>query len=402
MNEEHSLLDTYEICYSIGKGASSEVFYAKHKILGLPVAIKGYPKTTMTTSNQRQIFEHEAEILRSIENPYISALYDVFSDENNYYAVIDLAENGSFESFINPTKPVTENHAKRYFAQLISALSYLHSVHHILHRDIKADNILLDRYFNIKIVDFGVSTYYDPNKPTKLPPVGSPAYMAPEVILHDVVTEKSDIWSAGVFLYFITAGIRPFDAEDIPEICSNIVHGAVTFPSYLSPDLRDLLSKILVKDPKSRWSLEQIAEHPWLSGQKITLHHSGESQFTIDQIIVKCVAETGTDITTLQDDLMAGRFTAATTIYKILKTNVSNPQVQKSRVSIGTASNLKLTTLSQVKIQKPQQEGSNLPALNSPLKEKRRNTYMSLKPVMAMNIHKSNIICVRKGVNPLQ
>lgn len=396
MNEVQSLLDTYDICYSIGKGASSEVFYAKHKILGLPVAIKGYPKSTIAGQNQKQIFEHEAEILRRIEYPYISSLYDLFSDENNYYCVIDLAENGSFEGFINPTRPVTENHAKRYFAQLLSSLSYLHNVHHIIHRDIKAGNILLDRYFNIKLVDFGVSAFYDPQNPKKMSIVGSPAYMAPEVILHDVVTEKSDIWSAGIFLYFITAGTRPFDSDEIQDLCNMIVHGTIEYPTYLSNELKDLLSKILVKDPKARYSIEQIAAHPWLNGQKITIHQPGENQFAIDQLIVQCVAETGVDVDTLTDDLTNGRFTKATTIYKILKSNVSSPQVQTSRVSIGTASNLKLTTLKSVKIENPK-EGSNLPPLGHPFKEKRRNTYLSLKVGLPALAPKSNIVFVRKG-----
>ena len=112
MSDLESSTDDYDIMYSIGRGSTSEVFYAKHKILNLPVAIKGIPKSLLIADKEKERFQQEVKILKEIDNEYIASLYDLFNDENNYYFVIDFAENGSFESLIKPEKPCTETMQK--------------------------------------------------------------------------------------------------------------------------------------------------------------------------------------------------------------------------------------------------------------------------------------------------
>lgn len=434
-----SSTDDYNVMYSVGKGATSEVFYAKHKILNLPVAIKGIPKSLLIADKEKERFQQEVRILKEIDNEYISSLYDLFSDENNYYFVIDLAENGSFESIIKPEKPCTENHAKKYFSQLMSALSYIHNVQHIIHRDIKADNILLDKNFNIKLIDFGMSNLFDPTKNTKFSRVGSPAYISPEVVLNEEVTEKSDLWSAGVFLYFITAGHLPFMETELPQLFESIVNKEVEYPTYLSPQLRDLISHMLAKDPKDRPTIEEISTHPWLGHNKVTLYsptitsgrssnkstprsqklenaakmfpnsppQSGRSDESdhkttqIDRAAIDALKELGVDVTGIEDMIIAKQFNRLTAMYRIMKSSMKQPK-GCGRVSLSGSSRLKLGATSQVKIKSLLDNQQPQKIITQPVMDKKKKgNFVGLRAGALGLSHKSNITVVKKFTLPL-
>ena len=152
------------------------------------------------------------------------------------------------------------------FFQLVLSLEYLHKVKKIVHRDLKAENILLDRNNNIRVVDFGLSKAFEEGKPYLETQCGSPAYVSPEIIKEQPYTSASDIWSAGVLLYAMVLGSLPFnsDHDNLGDLLRKILEENVELPESLSRDLRDLLKKMLIKDPRKRIRLEEVKDHAWL------------------------------------------------------------------------------------------------------------------------------------------
>jgi serine/threonine protein kinase len=151
--------------------------------------------------------------------------------------------------FVNEHGPLQEDRARRYFCELISALDYLHNSQLVAHRDLKAENVLLDRNDNIRLIDFGLSKYFTKGTPTLVTACGSPAYCAPDMIRGELYTKAADIWSAGVLLYAMVAGTLPYNADSIPDLLHKIVFDDIEYPQLMSRSLTDLLRRMLTKDP---------------------------------------------------------------------------------------------------------------------------------------------------------
>jgi len=166
-----------------------------------------------------------------------------------------------------------EKDAAKLFAQLISGVHYLHQKK-IVHRDLKLENLLLDKHRNVIITDFGFANRFEHKQDDLMATsCGSPCYAAPELVISEglYVGSAVDIWSCGVILYAMLSGYLPFDddpanpdGDNINLLYRYIVNTPLTFPEYLSIEARDLLSRMLVPDPLSRCDLESIMGHPWL------------------------------------------------------------------------------------------------------------------------------------------
>ncbi|OHT12915.1 CAMK family protein kinase [Tritrichomonas foetus] len=133
----------------------------------------------------------------------------------------------------------------------------------IAHRDIKAENIMLDRYRNIRVIDFGFSKGIN-SESLLTTACGSAAYIAPEVFTQETYTEKADIWSLGVVLFALNANHLPFDSSNAKKVRHMIMHMEPEYPSTFSPALVDLLKKMLLKDPEKRITIDEIVNHQWM------------------------------------------------------------------------------------------------------------------------------------------
>lgn len=182
-------------------------------------------------------------------------LFEVIQTEKTLYLVMEYASGGEVFDYLVAHGRMKEKEARAKFRQIVSAVQYLHQKH-IVHRDLKAENLLLDADMNIKIADFGFSNEFVPG--SKLDTFcGSPPYAAPELFQGKKYDgPEVDVWSLGVILYTLVSGSLPFDGQNLKELRERVLRGKYRIPFYMSTDCENLLKKFLVLNPLKRASLE--------------------------------------------------------------------------------------------------------------------------------------------------
>lgn len=239
------------------------------------VAIKLIKRDSIMKDSDSEIKVHrEINSLKLLNHPNIVNLVEVMKSGKYIGIVLEYASGGELFDYILHHKYLKENVAKKLFAQLVSGVDYMHSKG-LIHRDLKLENLLLDKHKNVIISDFGFVNSYNKDKNDFMKTsCGSPCYAAPELVLTQSPYEgrKVDIWSLGVILYAMLSGYLPFDDDsenedgaDIVRLYHYICKTPLTFPEYVSPLARDLLRKIIVPDPKRRINMNEIRNHPWLT-----------------------------------------------------------------------------------------------------------------------------------------
>lgn len=239
------------------------------------VAIKLIKRDSILKDLESEIKIHrEINSLRLLSHPNIVNLVEVLKSGKYIGIVLEYASGGELFDYILQHKYLKENVAKKLFAQLVSGVDYMH-LKGLIHRDLKLENLLLDKHKNIIISDFGfVNSYNRDRNDLMKTSCGSPCYAAPELVLTQspYSGRKVDIWSLGVILYAMLSGYLPFDDDaenedgaDIVRLYNYICSTPLTFPEYVSPLARDLLRKIIVSDPEKRMSMNEIRSHPWLA-----------------------------------------------------------------------------------------------------------------------------------------
>ena len=201
-------------------------------------------------------------------HPNVIKLYEVFQDSENYYMVFEYLPNGDIASQLNTSFFSEEENLKRIFLNILKGLKFIHE-RSVIHRDIKIDNILLDSDMNPKIADFGISSIFNPMRPIK-DTGGTPMYLAPEVIrAKGEVCLNTDVWSTGIMFFVVVFRQIPFESETVQNLYTNILHQDFELSddyieSYgLSKEFGNLISSMLVKNPKIRFSVENCLKHPW-------------------------------------------------------------------------------------------------------------------------------------------
>jgi len=254
----------------IGRGSFSTVYLGKHVENGVNVAVKVIKKG----ENNEELSEWE--LLKQISHPFISQFYEKIEDEENTYLVMEYLEEGNLLNYVNNNGCLDEAVAQKFFFQMISAIDYLHNEAKIVHRDIKCENVLIDKHGNIRLIDFGLSKSCYPTCLFKTA-CGSPAYLSPEVISGNHYTSSTDIWAIGVVLYAIMTGHLPFEDNNENKLLNKIQVNQVIYPSSIPMIAVDLLSKMFKKNPNERIDIKSIIEHPWF--QKESYLKVGEIAF---------------------------------------------------------------------------------------------------------------------------
>ncbi|XP_070551720.1 serine/threonine-protein kinase SIK3 homolog isoform X2 [Ptychodera flava] len=251
----------YEIERTIGKGNFAVVKLATHSITKTKVAIKIIDKTQLDEDNLKKIFR-EIYIMKLLRHPHIIRLYQVMETDRMIYLVTEYASGGEIFDHLVSHGRMTEKEARKKFRQIVAAVHYCHH-RLIVHRDLKAENLLLDANLNIKIADFGFSNKYTPGRPMRTW-CGSPPYAAPELFEgKEYSGPKADIWSLGVVLYVLVCGALPFDGSTLQNLRLRVLEGKYRIPFFMSTECEHLIKNMLVLDANKRYSIDQITAHKW-------------------------------------------------------------------------------------------------------------------------------------------
>uniref|UniRef100_A0A8C0RWJ7 Serine/threonine-protein kinase SIK3 n=1 Tax=Canis lupus familiaris TaxID=9615 RepID=A0A8C0RWJ7_CANLF len=268
----------YEIDRTIGKGNFAVVKRATHLVTKAKVAIKIIDKTQLDEENLKKIFR-EVQIMKMLCHPHIIRLYQVMETERMIYLVTEYASGGEIFDHLVAHGRMAEKEARRKFKQIVAAVYFCHC-RNIVHRDLKAENLLLDANLNIKIADFGFSNLFTPGQPLKTW-CGSPPYAAPELFEgKEYDGPKVDIWSLGVVLYVLVCGALPFDGSTLQNLRARVLSGKFRIPFFMSTECEHLIRHMLVLDPNKRLSMEQICKHKWMK--------LGDTDPNFDRLITEC------------------------------------------------------------------------------------------------------------------
>ncbi|XP_053199740.1 serine/threonine-protein kinase MARK2 isoform X1 [Scomber japonicus] len=261
--DEQPHIGNYRLLKTIGKGNFAKVKLARHVLTGKEVAVKIIDKTQLNSSSLQKLFR-EVRIMKLLNHPNIVKLFEVIETEKTLYLVMEYASGGEVFDYLVAHGRMKEKEARAKFRQIVSAVQYCHQKC-IVHRDLKAENLLLDADMNIKIADFGFSNEFTlGNKLDTF--CGSPPYAAPELFQGKKYDgPEVDVWSLGVILYTLVSGSLPFDGQNLKELRERVLRGKYRIPFYMSTDCENLLKKFLILNPSKRGSLEQIMRDRWMN-----------------------------------------------------------------------------------------------------------------------------------------
>ena len=269
-NKNENKLLNYEIGKIIGKGAYATVKICINKITQEKFAMKIYDKKKLNDDIKKRCVLREIEILKKLNHQNISKLYDIIITDKQILLIQELVNGVSLRDFYNKEirnqQNISENKFKiltLIFKQIFSAFDYIHKKY-ISHRDIKLENILITKNYDIKIIDFGFGIYNPRNYLQKFF-CGTPNYMAPEIVMKkEYIGEKADIWSLGILLYKLFCADFPFKGKNERELYKNIIRGKYRIREYVPLCVKDIIKKMIVSKPEQRINCEQILKTPWL------------------------------------------------------------------------------------------------------------------------------------------
>jgi len=300
-------LDDFVSVAIIGRGAFGEVRVVRKKDTGQVYAMKIMKKTEMLKKNQVAHIRAERDVLALADNPWVVKLHFSFQDDKNLYLVMEYLPGGDLMTILMKYDILTEEQTRFYIAETALAISSVHQLNYV-HRDLKPDNILLDKDGHIKLSDFGLCKAFDSaplpyleqykeeakkqadassgadnsqapprqtqwksnrNRKLAYSTVGTPDYIAPEVFAQTGYGSECDWWSLGVIMYECLVGYPPFYAEDPMSTCRKIVNWKKTlvFPeeAHLSPAAKDLIQR-LIQESSKRITFDEIKRHPFFKG----------------------------------------------------------------------------------------------------------------------------------------
>lgn len=256
-------LSDFDIGKPLGRGKFGNVYLAREKQSGYIVALKVLFKNQLQESNVEHQLRREIEIQSHLRHPNILRLYGYFYDESRVYLILEFAAKGEVYQELQKCKYFDEQRTATYIESLARALVYCHGKH-VIHRDIKPENLLLGLQGELKIADFGWSVHAPNSRRKTL--CGTLDYLPPEMVEGRDHDSRVDVWSLGVLCYEFLFGTPPFEALGHSETYKRILKVDLRFPNHrqISDGAKDLIRKLLMKDPKQRMSLEKIFSHPWI------------------------------------------------------------------------------------------------------------------------------------------
>ena len=274
---------------AIGKGGFGRVWKVRHKDSDNVYVIKVMGKQNIINQKMTEQINREIEIMYKINHPHIIKLINHFEDDDNLYLIMELGAKGQLFSLLNKFRHGFDQiRAAQYMREIISAVKYLHSFEPpIIHRDIKPENILLDENGRCKLADFGWSNYVNPDK-ARITFCGTPEYLAPEMVDKKGHDTSVDIWALGVLCFELLTGKLPFGGRNTKELFSNIGALNIKWPGNdFNALAKNLIIKILKRNPKERPSLDEILSQPWFEKYQPILPVMSPSKITYEEYLMQ-------------------------------------------------------------------------------------------------------------------
>ncbi|CAN4100289.1 unnamed protein product [Withania somnifera] len=297
-SKDRTSIDDFEIVKPISRGAFGRVFLAKKRTTGDLFAIKVLKKADMIRKNAVESILAERDILISVRNPFVVRFFYSFTCRENLYLVMEYLNGGDLYSLLRNLGCLDEEVVRVYIAEVVLALEYLHSLH-VVHRDLKPDNLLIAHDGHIKLTDFGLSkvglinttdlsgpavsgtsmmeddeslpsaSEHQQERRKKRSAVGTPDYLAPEILLGTGHGFTADWWSVGIILFELIVGVPPFNAQHPEKIFDNILNRKIPWPlvpEEMSAEAQDLIHRLLTEDPNMRLGAggaSEVKQHPY-------------------------------------------------------------------------------------------------------------------------------------------
>ena len=279
-------LNFYKYGRLIGQGAFGKVNLGLNVLTGRVVAIKSFNKSNLNSNseNMKKII-YETNLMKKLNHPNITKILELFEEKEYILIIMEYINGGNLFSFLKKHRKVSEKTAKLLYKQIILGIKYMHEKN-IVHRDIKLENILIDLNNNIKICDFGIGRVLSSPEQPLFDQCGTPMYIAPEILLCSKEEGYKgfpvDIWSSGIVLYILLSGTLPFsfknsslsldeseshineDNNNSIELQYSIINKDPKEIENISEEAKDLLNKLLIKNPDDRITIEEILNHPWM------------------------------------------------------------------------------------------------------------------------------------------
>jgi serine/threonine protein kinase len=246
--------DDFEPLLCLGKGSFGTVLLVRHALTGKLYAQKQFKKASITV--HKKLVEQtktERMILESVNrHPFVVKLFYAFQDHEKLYLILEYAQGGELFTHLAMERMFDEDSAAFYMAEMVLALEHLHQNVGVVYRDLKPENCLLDHEGHLLLTDFGLSKISVDDDDRCNSSLGTIEYMAPEVVQGKPYGKACDWWSLGALGYDLLTGSPPFKANNHTKLQEKIVKQKLVLPYYLGPDAKDLLTRLLRKEPSKR------------------------------------------------------------------------------------------------------------------------------------------------------
>jgi len=244
--------DDFDLIKLVGKGSFGKVMQVRYKETGQIFAMKVLNKAHIVEHNEVEHTKSELHILQSLHHPFLMNLHFSFQTEDNLYFILDFVNGGELFFHLQQEKRFSIERTRFYAAEILLALEHLHDAG-IVYRDLKPENLLLQRDGHICMTDFGLCKE-GLNKPSDTTDTfcGTPEYLAPEILLGTGYGKAVDWWSYGCLVYEMIVGLPPFYSQDVQEMYQKIISDPLTFPPYVPPDAQEMLVRLLDRNPETR------------------------------------------------------------------------------------------------------------------------------------------------------
>lgn len=254
----------------IGEGGFAECYELTDMEVRRVYAAKIISKSVLHDKQIKQKLMSEIRIHHSLKHPNVVSFDHFFEDEDCIYILLEMCSNRTLHELLARRKRLCELEARCYLVQIIAGLKYIHA-NRVVHRDLKLRNLFLTDKMELKIGDFGLAARLKHAGEKRRTVCGTPNYMAPEIIFGHGHSFEVDVWALGVTLYVLLFGRPPFEASDAASVYARVQTASYAFPCEVpvSPEAKDLISRILCPDPNKRPTLDQILEHKFIADYKV-------------------------------------------------------------------------------------------------------------------------------------